>query len=138
MTPRRPFQAPGAPPPTPAEAADFVRRFEAGTLSLDDWNHRAHCLVGLVLLLRSPGADVLPELRTAIGQFNERSGVANTDDSGDHETLTRTYADGLAAFVRRHAATDLSQELLVALWADPVSTMEYARQRYSPDRSPHG
>ena len=52
-----------------------------------DWTHTAHFAVALWLLKRG-GLRAMREMSALISAYNEATGVANTDTSGYHETIT--------------------------------------------------
>ena len=57
------------------------------SLPKSEWTHAAHFAAGLWLLKhRGPGA--MREMAPLIMAYNEATGVANTDSSGYHETIT--------------------------------------------------
>jgi hypothetical protein len=98
-----PQPAPGLDPDT------ILRRFARRSLPHAAWTHEAHltvCWYAVTLL----GADrALAHLRAAIPRFNEAIGVANTDHSGYHETLTAYYVGAVA-----HADADHPSDLPAA------------------------
>lgn len=65
--------------------------FRDCTLPEAEWSHEAHLRVGLWHLLRFPPAEAMHRLRDGIRTFNTSCGIANTDTSGYHETITRFY-----------------------------------------------
>jgi len=67
----------------------FVREF--GTLPRSSWTHAAHLSIGAWYLLSLPEKTVIDRIRNGIRHYNECVGVANTVDSGYHETLTRFW-----------------------------------------------
>ena len=73
------------------ETDRIVREFIARTLPKNEWTHQAHLRVGLWHALQYPDAAALDLLRARISAYNEATGVANTAQSGYHETITRFY-----------------------------------------------
>jgi hypothetical protein len=57
------------------------------TLPKPDWTHAAHFAAAL-WLLRQRGDAAFRDLPPLIRAYNESTGVANTDTSGYHETIT--------------------------------------------------
>jgi hypothetical protein len=57
------------------------------SLPKPEWTHAAHFAAALWLLKRR-GSQALREMRPLIVAYNEAIGVANTDSSGYHETIT--------------------------------------------------
>ncbi len=66
----------------------LVERFSDRTLSKAAWTHEAHLRVALWHNWHYPYQEALAQMRTRIIAFNEAAGIANTDSSGYHETLT--------------------------------------------------
>jgi len=58
------------------------------TLPKARWTHEGHLLACIALVRRHGAADALRFLRGAIPLYNEATGVANTLDSGYHDTIT--------------------------------------------------
>lgn len=77
----------------------IVRQFTARKLPKGLWTHQAHLRVGLWHALSFPHDRALELLRERICAYNEASGVANTDQSGYHETITRFYLRAILAFI---------------------------------------
>ena len=101
----------------------FVAAWESGTLPKHEWSHAAHVAVGACYALRHGGA-ALDRTREGIRGYNAAVGTANTDSSGYHETLTRFWAEVLAAEVA-------GQE-------DEWQAAARAVARYGEDRDLHG
>ena len=80
----------------------LVDTFEAGTLSRKVWTHTAHFIVGLWYVLHHDFEAALDKMRRGIMAYNEASGVANTDSSGYHETITVFYLGAIRDFLERH------------------------------------
>jgi hypothetical protein len=57
------------------------------TLPKSDWTHAAH-FAAAFWLLRQTDMDAMREMPGLIRAYNDATGVANTDDSGYHETIT--------------------------------------------------
>lgn len=77
----------------------IAEAFNDCTLPEAEWSHEAHLRVGLWHLLRYPPDDALDRLRAGIRKFNSACGIANTDSSGYHETITRFYVAIIAHFL---------------------------------------
>jgi hypothetical protein len=93
------------PPCTGCEGAalgteELIEAFLACTLPKAEWTHQAHLRVGLWHLLRHTAEEALALLRVRIQTYNVSSGVANTDHSGYHETITRFYVGVIDQFLR--------------------------------------
>jgi hypothetical protein len=111
----------------------IVREFIARTLPKSEWTHEAHLRVGLWHALRYPDAAALELLRGRISAYNEATGVANTTQSGYHETITRFYVHVIRVFVRSVNPVGPIDELALALieqWGDKNLPLRH----YSPHR----
>lgn len=69
------------------------------TLPKSKWTHGAHFATALWLLARYPETDVLGRLRESIRAYNEGTGVANTDSTGYHETITQASIRAARSFL---------------------------------------
>ena len=103
---------------TPAELDELVRRFRACELPRPEWTHAAHLSVGLWHVSTYEPADALARLRVGIRRLNESNGVVNSATSGYHETITRAYAQLLAAFAQRHADAPVAERVARLLAGD--------------------
>ena len=83
-------------PQTDRIAAAFCNR----TLPKAEWTHEAHLRVGLWHLLHYDPTEAMRRLREGIRQYNTVCGVANTDTSGYHETITQFYVVIIAYFLK--------------------------------------
>ena len=83
----------------------LVDDFQSGRLPKDDWTHEAHLRVGAWHVLHFGPEEALERLRTSIRRLNGFHGVANTDSSGYHETLTRFYVVLIADLASRNPGT---------------------------------
>lgn len=117
---------------------DFIH----GRLQKDEWTHEAHLITCWMALRDRSPAETLSFLRRSIQEHNCGIGIANTDDSGYHETLTVYY---IAAV---HEAAAASPELLfddptcgrsaaLQFWSKGVLFSTEARRNWvEPDRAP--
>jgi hypothetical protein len=79
------------------------------TLPKSSWTHAAHFAAALWLLSRRPELDCQREMPRFIRAYNEATGVANTDTSGYHETITLASLRAARAFL----AEDPSRPLFI-------------------------
>jgi flavin reductase (DIM6/NTAB) family NADH-FMN oxidoreductase RutF/Arc/MetJ-type ribon-helix-helix transcriptional regulator len=79
---------------------EFLRLWEAGTLSRSCWTHSAHVAVAAYYAFDYPQETAFQMTKSGILHFNVCVGTANTEDSGYHETLTRFWAGVVGGFVR--------------------------------------
>lgn len=100
---------------TAEDLEGLVRRFQACELPRSEWTHAAHLSVGLWHVSRYEPEAALARLRTGIRRLNDSNGVANSTTSGYHETVTRAYAQLLAAFADRHADVSVAERVALLL-----------------------
>jgi len=117
------------------------------TLPKPAWTHAAHFSATLWLLARRPATEVMRDLPGMIRAYNEATGVANSDTSGYHETITQASiraADGfliaspprpLFATCNALMASPLgSSEWLLSYWSRPrLFSVEARRAWLDPD-----
>jgi hypothetical protein len=82
-----------------AEVAAIGRGLLARTLPKVEWTHAAHFAAAL-WLLEHDSAHLMPEY---IRAYNEATGVANTDTTGYHETITQASLRAARTFRKEHA-----------------------------------
>lgn len=70
-----------------AEIEHIAHALADRTLPKREWTHAAHFAAAL-WLLRELGDSAFRDLPPLIRAYNESTGVANTDSSGYHETIT--------------------------------------------------
>ena len=98
-----------------AEFAAFIDSFEKCTLPKSMWTHGAHILVALWYLFHFPLSDAAVRIREGIKKYNSATGVANTETSGYHETITIFWIAVVSEFIAAHRASALSDLLARAL-----------------------
>jgi hypothetical protein len=111
----------------------FISEFEACKLPKARWTHEAHLLVGLWYLSHHSPAEALDIVRARIRAHNESVGTANTDTSGYHETLTRLYLDGIAAFRDKYKGLPVTS-VAKLLMESPLANSAYPFVFYSKAR----
>ncbi len=92
-----------------------IRQFIARNLPKALWTHQAHLRVGLWHSLNYSRDRALDLLRERIRAYNEATGVANTDQSGYHETITRFYLRAILAYIRAADMTRPFEDLVAEL-----------------------
>jgi len=111
----------------------IVRGFLSRTLPITQWTHHAHLRVGLWHVLQCGAVRSLGLLRDRISAYNESTGVANTDRSGYHETLTRFYVGLIDSFSRRvdrlQPFEELARELIAGYGDRELPLRFYSRER---------
>jgi hypothetical protein len=108
----------------------FIRDFEACSLPKSRWTHHAHLLVGLWYLSHHPSDEALLIVRRRIRSYNEAVGIANTDTSGYHETLTCLFLRGIAAHITAHSREPFATSLALLL-RSPLASKEWPLTYYS-------
>jgi hypothetical protein len=125
------------------------RGLEDRSLPKPEWTHAAH-FAAAFWLLREPGRDALRELPGMIRAYNEATGVANTDSSGYHETITLASLRAARAWLATRSDMPLDEALkallsaqygrsdwLLTYWSKPVLFSVTARRSWvEPDLNP--
>jgi len=117
--------------------AEIIRLGEgllASSLLREDWTHEAHLATTTYLELRRPDIDLDEELPDIIRRFNESVGGVNSDTEGYHETITRSFLQGVRLFLaeadRRVPLHELVNELLLSAMGRRDWPMRfYSRER---------
>jgi len=107
------------------------------TLPKPQWTHHAHLRAGLWHALHHTDAVALALLRERIRAYNEATGVANTETSGYHETITRFYVQLIRRFLdsvdAQRPADELATELIEFYGDRELPLRHYSRERlFSP------
>jgi hypothetical protein len=89
-------------------------------------------------LLHYPEGIALTLLRERIRAFNEATGVANTDSTGYHETITRFYLRVIRVFLESvdpaRPVDELARELIERRGEHDLVLRYYSRERlFSPE-----
>ena len=112
------------------------------TLPKPEWTHAAHFAAAL-WLLKHPEHDAFAEMPGLIRAYNESTGVANTDTSGYHETITIASLRASAAWLAARPDARLSAALaellsspfgrsdwLLTYWSRPLLFSVTARRTW--------
>jgi hypothetical protein len=119
------------------------------TLPKPEWTHAAHFAAAIWLLSR-PDRDAMREMPGLIRAYNEATGVANTDSSGYHETITLASLKAARAWLHARpdkalhisllellASTYGRSDWLLAYWSRPLLFSVAARRTWmEPDLAP--
>src|ERR1041384_547432 len=81
--------------------ARLVCEFEACTLARERWTHEAHLTVGLWYLMQHEEAEATRLIRAGIKRYNQACGIAQTETSGYHETITLFYVRVIRRYLAR-------------------------------------
>lgn len=120
------------------------------TLPKYEWTHAAHFAAALWLLSCHSEIDARIAMPEMIRAYNETTGVANTDSSGYHETITQASLRAARAFLAERPPQPLfatcnelmfsplgKPEWLLAYWSRPrLFSVEARRAWIEPDIQP--
>lgn len=102
------------------------------TLPKPEWTHAAH-FASACWLLRHPQIDAMREMPAIIRAYNEATGVANTDTSGYHETITLASLRAARAWLILRASMPL-HEAVHGLLASELGKSDWLLSYWSRDR----
>ena len=119
------------------------------SLPKGEWTHAAH-FAAAFWLLRHPSLDAFRDMPDLIRAYNDATGVANTDSSGYHETITLASLRTARAWLTTHCDQPLWQALqslllsqygksdwLLAHWSRALLFSTTARRTWmEPDLQP--
>lgn len=119
------------------------------TLPKPEWTHAAHFAAAL-WVLRRPGMNAEAEMPKLIRAYNLATGVANTDSSGYHETITLASLRAARDWLEKRPEKPLHELLnellasrygrsdwLLEYWSKPVLFSVMARRAWiDPDLKP--
>src|SRR4051812_12073403 len=84
---------------------ELVRAFEARTLPLGQWTHRADVRVAFTYLRRHPFAEALNRMRAGVKAYNAAHAVPESPTSGYNETTTHAFLHLIAATMAAYGRT---------------------------------
>ena len=99
------------------------------TLPKSEWTHAAH-FASACWLLRHSQIDAMREMPGFIRAYNEATGVANTDASGYHETITVASLRAARAWLAERRAMPL-HEAVDGLLASELGKSEWLLEYWS-------
>lgn len=85
---------------TNKEVTNFIFAFHSGNFPRANWHHAEHLILALWYLLHYPENKVLALIRQQIIFYNQSVGIANTENSGYHETLTIFWLKIIADYLK--------------------------------------
>lgn len=103
------------------------------TLPKAKWTHAAHFATAVWLLRCHPEVDASCVMPGMIRAYNEKTGVANTDSSGYHETITQASIRAARAFLGARPHMPL-HEICNELLASPLGKPEWLLRYWSQSR----
>jgi len=119
---------------SPEDVERLVRAFQRRSLAYEKWTHQAHLVVGLWYLSRYGFPEATRRLRRGICRYNVACGIANTDSSGYHETITCFYLRAIRRFLDRRPSGDALHTLANALSRNRLASPALPLEHYSRDR----
>ncbi len=108
------------------------------TLPKPAWTHAAHFAAAIYILTR-PDLDAAHDMPALIRAYNEATGVANTDTTGYHETITQASLRAASAHLTGAPLHYICNDLLNGPLANPSWLLEYWSQEllFSPPARRH-
>jgi hypothetical protein len=103
------------------------------TLPKSVWTHAAHFAAALWILTCRTELEASSEIPRLIRAYNEATGVANTDSSGYHETITQASIRAARAFLIREPNRPLFLTCN-ALMASPLGKPDWLLTYWSRER----
>ncbi len=103
------------------------------TLPKSRWTHAAHFAVALWLMSCRKDLDASRAMPGFIRAYNEATGVANTDSTGYHETITQASLRAARSFQEQDPARSLC-ETCNALMASPLGKSDWLLTYWSRGR----
>ncbi len=113
-------------------ATHIITGLRNRTLPKSEWTHGAHLTAAVALLDEDSLAGALAVMPDMIRQYNEATGVNNTDTEGYHQTITVFYLHVIDDFCRRRPETTV-HDRASALLASPLAARDFALQFYSKE-----
>lgn len=86
------------------------RAFLERTLPKSEWTHAGH-FAAAFWILRHPDFDAVRDMPDLIRRYNEATGVANTDTTGYHETITLASLRAARAWLAARPTKPLHESL---------------------------
>jgi hypothetical protein len=99
------------------------------SLPKSEWTHAAHFAAAL-WVLRRVGPRAVSAMPPLIRAYNEATGVANTDTSGYHETITLASLRAASFWVGRRPDAPLD-EVLAEMLATPIGRSDWMFKYWS-------
>ena len=103
----------------------LIQGFEAGTLTVDEWDHRAHLIMCLYYLYHLPYYEAVLKIKLGIIHSNKAIGIKESLDRGYHETLTHFWIWAIDAFCQQYKTNRTSLSRLVQSLLDSPYGKKY-------------
>jgi hypothetical protein len=117
-----------------------LANFEACTIPIDQWNHRAHLTVAYLLLRACPLDEATRRMCEGVRRYNAANGIEQTPTGGYHETLTVAWMRILDATMRTYGAEDGAERFLEQhphLMSKVLLRLFYSRSRIMSQEARH-
>ena len=112
---------------------DFVQEFKDHSLSKNKWTHEAHFVIALWFVLEYGYDEAVLHVREGIKNYNEATGVVNTELDGYHETITLLYLKLVKKFIDSEDDND-PITLLAKLLKSEIIHPSYPFKFYSQEK----
>ncbi len=117
---------------------EFLSRFDDGTLSVDQWTHRAHVKVAFLYLRRHSFEQAVDRMRAGVKALNAVHAVPEGPLSGYNETTTVAFMHLIAAIDAAYGEVFPVADADAFCDAHPQLMNKHAlRFFYSPERRMH-
>lgn len=116
------------------DITDLILAFHAGTFPRENWHHAEHLILALWYLLHYPENKALELIRQQIIFYNQSVGIANTENSGYHETLTIFWLKIIADYLKTIPAQTDFLIILENLLNSDLNNPDLPLQYYTGDR----
>jgi hypothetical protein len=116
---------------TNAEIERIGRGLLDRSLPKIEWTHAAHFAAALWLLRHRREHEVVKAMPMWIRAYNEATGVANTDSSGYHETITIASIRAASSLLATHAEHVPLHEIVNAVMAGEFGRSDWLLRYWS-------
>lgn len=126
--------------PTPGPATTLAA-FEACTIPLEAWNHRAHLTIAYLLLRAGSLEEATGRMRRGVQRYNAANGIEQTPTGGYHETLTIAWMRVLHATIAAYGPAAGPDEFLDQhphLGSKVMLRLYYTRSRMMSTQARYG
>lgn len=103
------------------------------TLPKAQWTHAAHLAAAVWIIAAGEGLEPARDMPDIIRQYNTATGVANTETSGYHETITQASLRAVRAFLSQQAPGTPLHEVCNHLMASPFGDKAWMLRYWTPD-----
>ena len=115
--------------------------FEACSIPIELWNHRAHLTIAYLLLRDWPLEAATARMRRGVQRYNAANGIEQTSTGGYHETLTVAWMRLLHTTMTVYGPEQNAEQFLQAhphLLSRVLLRLFYSRPRIMSPEARHG